>query len=112
MRIEVQTRRKMIAAVERGESVASVARRFEVTERGLRKLIARCAERQSVEPDKPGPKGPNKLTPSDDETMLALIHADPGITLKDIAARLSVRVAESTVCRRLKRLGITLKKNR
>ena len=112
MVIPVAMRRKMVAAVGRGESVASVARRFEVTQRGLHMLLKRLREGRSIEPDKPGPKGPTKLTPADDAKMLALIEADPGITLKRIAGRLSVEVAESTVCRRLKKLGLTLKKSR
>ena len=52
----------MLAAVERGEPVAHVARRFEV-ERGLHKLIRRVRERGTLEPAKPGPKKPTKLTP-------------------------------------------------
>ncbi len=111
MQIPVQTRRKMLAAVERGESVASVARRFEVTERGLHKLIKRCRERGTIEPLKPGPKGPTKLTPKDDAKMLALVRADPGVTLKQIASHLSAEVVESTVCRSLQRLGLSLKKS-
>lgn len=111
MRYPMEMRKKMLAAVERGESVASVARRFEVSERGVRKLIHCCRQRGTLVPDKTGPKRPTKLTPADDETMRALIDADPGITLKRIATQLSVSVAESTVCRRLRKLGITLKKS-
>ncbi|MGP1345518.1 MAG: hypothetical protein ACTS3F_02465 [Phycisphaerales bacterium] len=112
MLIPVQTRKKMIAAVERGESIYSVARRFEVTPQGLGKMIRTTRERGSIEPIKPGPKRPVKLTPADDATMLALIEADTGITLNAIRAKLSVEVAESTVCRRLQKLRISLKKSR
>ena len=112
MPIPVQTRRKMLAAVERGESVASVARRFEVTERGLHKLIKRCRQRGTIEPDKPGPKKPTKLTPEDDAKMLELIRDDPGVTLREIASQLGNKVVESTISRRLKVLGISLKKSR
>lgn len=112
MAIPAETRWKMIAAVERGEPISSVARRFEVTPRGLRKMMRTVRERGSIEPLKSGPKGPVKLTPEDDAMMLALIEADPGITLNAIRAKLSVEVAESTVCRRLKRLRISLKKSR
>ena len=107
MVIPVQTRKKMFAAVERGESVA---RRFEITERGLHQIIKRCRERGTIEPLKSGPKGPTKLTAKDDTKMLALIKADSGVTLKRIASHLSVQVVESTVCRSLKRLGVSLKK--
>jgi len=111
MRIPIEMRKKMLAAVERGEPVRRVARRFEVTERGLHKLMKRVRERGSLEPAKPGPKGPTKLTPADDAKMLEMIERDPGVTLNAIRAQLSVEVAESTVCRRLKKLGVSLKKN-
>lgn len=110
MPFPIMMRKKMLAAVERGESKASVARRFEVSERGLRNFIQRYRERGTLEPNKPGPKQPIKLISADDDTMRALIEADPGITLQRIAEQLSVRVAESTVCRRLQKLNITLKK--
>ncbi len=112
MPIPVATRKKMLAAVERGESVVSVARRFEITQQGLHKLIKRCRERGTIEPRTPGPKGPNKLTPADDETMRSMIAEDPGVTLREIVTRMSEPVAESTLSRRLTALGITLKKNR
>jgi transposase len=111
MPIPVQMRRRMLAAVERGEPIAQVARRFEVSERGLHKLIRRCRERGTLEPGKPGPKAPTKLTPADDATMLAMVRADPGVTLNAIRAKLGVSVAESTVCRRLRRLGLSFKKS-
>ena len=110
MRIPIEMRKKMLAAVERGEPVAHVARRFEVTERGLHKLIRSVRERGDLAPAKPGPKKPTKLTPQDDAKMLELIERDPGITLNAIRAQLSVEVAESTVCRRLRKLGVSLKK--
>lgn len=112
MRIPVAMRKRIVAAVERGKSVASVAQRFEVSERGVRKLIRACRERGTLEPMTPGPKGPIKLTPEDDAIMRRLVREDPGITLKQIMAKLTVSVAESTVCRRLKKLGLSFKKSR
>lgn len=76
MPIPVQTRKKMLAAVERGAAVASITRRFEITERGLHTLICRCQERGTLEPARPGPKKPIKLPPEDDATMLALIETE------------------------------------
>jgi transposase len=112
MRIPVEMRKKMVAAVERGEAIASVARRFEVSERGVRKLVCACRERGTFEPMTPGPKGPIKLTPEDDAIMRRLVREDPGITLKQIMTQLTVNVAESTVCRRLQALGMSFKKSR
>lgn len=112
MRIPIEMRRKMLAAVERGEPIVQVARRFDVSERGLHKLIKRCRERGTLTPDTPGPKTPTKLTAADDAIMLAMVEADPGVTLNAIRAKLGVAVAESTVCRRLKKLGLSFKKSR
>ena len=111
MRIPVETRKKMVAAVERGESVASVARRFEVSERGLRNILRRYREQGTLAPGKTGPKKPIKLTPADDARMLQLVRADPGVTLQQICDQLSVTVVESTVSRRLRKLGLSLKKS-
>jgi len=111
MLIPIETRKKMLAAVERGEPIVAVARRFEVSERGLHKLIKRCKERGTIEPLKPGPKKPIKLTPTDDKVMLSMIKADPGVTLREIAERLGGKVVESTLSRRLRRLGVSLKKS-
>jgi transposase len=114
MRIPIEMRKKMVAAVERGEAVNAVARRFEVTPQGLRKLLRTVRSRGDLTPRTPGPKKPIKLTPQDDAKMLELIEREPGITLNAIRAQLSATtgtvVAESTVCRRLKKLGVSLKK--
>ena len=104
-------RRKVVAALDQGHSVASVARRFEIDEKTVRSYRRRAAE-QRLEPDRGGPKGPTKLTDADLSTLRALVRADPGITLRELQGRLSVRVAESTVCRALKRLDLSFKKSR
>ncbi len=65
----------MLTAVERGEPIVAVARRFGVSERGLHKLITRCKEHGTIEPLKPGPKKPIKLTSIDDAVMLSMISA-------------------------------------
>ena len=44
--------------------------------------------------------------------MRRLIAVKPGITAKELMPQLSVVVVESTVCRRLKKLGLSLKKSR
>jgi len=107
MRTPIEMRKKMLAAVERGEAVNAVARRIEVTPQGLGKMLRTVRARGDLTPLKPGPKRPTKLRPRDDAKMLELIDHDPGITLNAIRSQLSVEVAESTVCRRLIRIVIT-----
>lgn len=112
MAIPVATRKKMLAAIERGESIASVARRFEVTQQGLHKLRRTVQRRGTIEPGKTGPKGHTKLTDADLELMREHVQANPGITLLELRDMLSVHVAESTVCRGLQKLGLSFKKSR
>lgn len=92
-------RKKILVAVKRGESAPAVADRFELTRRGFEKRILRCEKRGTIEPMKPGPKKPTKLTPADEAKMRERIEADPGMSLKANIPHLSVEVVESTGCR-------------
>ena len=111
MAYSMDLRLKVLAALDRGESQVSVARRFDLGLRTVKRFKAR-RDAGRVEPDKTGPKLPTKLTPEDDQLMRDMIAARPGITANELRAMLSVEVAECTVCRRLKKLGLTLKKSR
>jgi transposase len=104
-------RRRVIALLERGESAAGVARRLEIHERTVRELRDRHAAGR-LEPDKPGPQGPMKLTPDDHDTLRHAVRRKPDATLRELAALLSVVVAESTVHRTLAKLGLSFKKRR
>jgi len=112
MAIPVQIRAKILAAIDRGESIASVARRFEVTQQGVHLLRRTVNQRGTLEPDKTGPKGHVKLTHADLQLMREQVAANPGVTLLQLRAMLSVQVAESTVCRALKKMNLTFKKSR
>ena len=104
-------RERVVAAVNAGETIAVVARRFWVSRPAVRDWRDR-AGRGGLMPGKPGPKGSIKLTEADDRLMREQIAMRPGITAKELMPMLSVSVVESTVCRRLKRLGLSLKKSR
>ena len=104
-------RKKVMSALDRGESIASVSGRFEVSRRTIDRWIQRRSAGKLAH-DRCGPKGPVKLTPADDQTLREALRAEPGLTLMQLRALLSVTVAESTVCRRLKKLQLTLKKSR
>lgn len=111
MAYSMDLRLKVLAALDRGESQASVAQRFELGLRTVKRFKAR-RDAGRVEADKTGPKLPIKLTPEDDQRMRDAIARRPGITLRELQAVVGVPVAESTICRRLKKLGLTLKKSR
>lgn len=111
MAYSMDLRLRVVAAVEGGESQWAVSKRFAVTYPTVLNWCKRASE-DRLEPDKPGPTGPRVLSEADDQIMRDEVAKHPGITAKQLRAMLSVPVAESTVCRRLKKLGLRLKKSR
>jgi len=111
MTYSMDLRERVVAAVEGGEAIASVARRFSVSRPTVRDWRDR-ARSDRLTPGVPGPKGPTKLTADDDEVMRVAVASRPGVTAMELRPALSVPVVESTICRRLKKLGLSLKKNR
>lgn len=111
MGYSMDLRERVVAAVKEGQTISVVARRFSVSRPAVRDWRDR-ARRGELEVGKPGPKGPRKLTPQDDELMREQIATRPGITAKELMPMLSVDVSISAICRRLIRLGLSLKKNR
>ena len=88
-----------------------VARRFSVVRATVRNWIDRHRHGE-LAPGIPGSKGSTKLTGDDEQIMRDAVAAYPGITAKQLMPMLSVDVVESTVCRALKRLGLSLKRSR
>ena len=112
MAIPIETRKKIFSAMERGESIASIARRFELTQQGIHQLRRTVRARGTLAPGKTGPQGHVKLTDADLWLMREQVAANPGITLLELRDMLSVQVAESTVSRALKKMDISFKKSR
>ncbi|MEM1305850.1 MAG: helix-turn-helix domain-containing protein [Planctomycetota bacterium] len=112
MAVGMQIRRRVVAALERGESGVSIARRLEIGERTVRRLRKCWAAGESLEPRKSGSSRHRKLTEADLALLGREVAADPGVTLAELRGRLSVTVAESTVSRALKKLGLSYKKSR
>jgi transposase len=105
-------RLKVLAAVDRGESEAAVAKRFDIGERTVRRLKQQRRLTGDIQARKTGPKGPMKLTSGDDAVLREQVQRKPGITARELRPLLSVDVAISTICRRLIRLELSLKKSR
>jgi len=109
MAYSMDLRERVVAAVQTGGSVTEVARRFDVSRPAVKNWWNR-ARHDELAPGIPGPKGPIKLTEADDQLMRDQVAARPGITAMELIPMLSVSVVESTVCRRLRRLGLRFKK--
>lgn len=112
MAIAVQVRKKVLAALERGESAASISKRFEIGERSVYRLQERQRVGKPIEPEKTGVKGSTKLTPEDERLLREAVERQPGVTAKQVIPLLSVQVVESTVCRAWNRMGLSFKKSR
>jgi transposase len=108
----VQVREKVLAALGRGESAGSIAKRLEVGERSVYRLQARRRAGLPIEPGKTGARGPTKLTPGDERLLREEVERRPGVTAKQMIPLLSVPVVESTICRAWQRMGLSLKKSR
>lgn len=108
---QMDLRRKVIAALEQGHPVASVARRFDIDEKTVRSYRRRARLGQ-LEPGRSGPKHPTKLTDADLQLLRDALAAKPDLTLLELSRMLSTPVAQSTVHRTLRRMKITFKKSR
>ena len=111
MALSMDIRLKVIKAFERGETAASIAARFEISERTAYDFKARHAAGR-LAPDTPGPQKSTKLTEADHRMLATTVALKPDITLAALAAKMSVPVALSTIHRALKKQNLTLKKSR
>jgi transposase len=107
-------RRRVVAAVEGGQSRGSVARRFAVGRSTVYRWVQTAREEGRLEA-KPMHGGPPPAIRGESETTLKrLVGADNHLTLAEYRDRLAeavgVRVHPWTLGRALKRLGLTRKK--
>ena len=108
-------REKIVAAVGRGMSKAQAARTFGVGATSVKRYVKLAEEGKSLTPG----KAPGKKGKVDENAMKLLeedLHARPALThdkRSDLLCRLlGVRVSKATICRAIKRLGYTRKKDR
>jgi transposase len=111
MAYSMDLRKRVVAAVEAGGSLAEVSRRFDVSRPAVRDWCAR-AKQGRLEANRPGPTKPRKFTPDDDQFLLQQVRLRPGITARELVGLLHNKVSLWSVCRRLSELGLSLKKSR
>lgn len=111
MTYSMDLRERVVAAAESGQTYTVIAQQFSITRPTVRDWVRR-QQHGRLEPGTPGPTGPRKLTAMDEQTLRDAVAAQPGITAKQLMPMLSVRVVESTVCRTLRRMGLSLKRSR
>ena len=111
----VDLREKIVAAVGRGMSKAQATRNFGVGATSVKRYVMLAEEGKSLTPGKaPGKKG--KLDGSAMKLLEEDLHSRPTATYEKRAnllfKLLGVRVSKSTICRTVRRLGYTRKKDR
>ncbi len=111
----VDLREKIVAAVGRGMSKAQAARTFGVGATSVKRYVKLQEEGKSLTPGKaPGKK--SKLDASAMKLLEEDLRARPAVTYEKRAALLcellGTRVSKPTICRAIKRLGYTRKKDR
>jgi transposase len=110
----VDLREKIVSAVRRGMSKAQAARTFGVGATSVKRYVKLTEEGKPLSPGKaPGKKG--KLDGSTMKLLEEDLRVRPTVTYEKRAdllyALVGVRVSKSTICRTLRRLGYTRKKD-
>ncbi len=107
-------RDKIVAAVRRGMPKAQAARTFGVGAASVKRYVKMAEEGKSLRPGKaPGKKGKldenaMRLLKEDLRTRLAVTYEKRAELLCEL---LGVRVSKATICRTVRRLGYTRKKD-
>jgi transposase len=104
-------RKRVIEACDQGQTIAQVAKRFAVSTSFVEKLQQRRREHGTLEPKPHGGGRQPRLSPAHDETLRILLATKPDTTLAELREKLGLKVHLSTLWYRLRRLGLTFKKN-
>ncbi len=113
--LDVDLRRRVVAAIEAGMSTSAAARRFEVSKAAAGAWSRLKRATGDVQP-KPQGSGKGSILDPHAAFILGLIEVDKDITLVEMVEQLEtnrdLRVAPSTIWYWLDRRAITFKKNR
>lgn len=114
--LSIDLRQRVVDAVHAGSSCRAAAARFGVGVSSAIRWVARVRTRGDLTPDKRGGNVRSRRIDEHREFLLALITAEPDLTLAEVAERLDAatgyRPLPSIVCRFFQRHGVTRKKRR
>lgn len=107
-------RQRIMAALDAGQSVATVADRLSVSRRSVRRYRQQWRE-QGTLASRPRPGRRRKIPVKEEALLLKQVQAFPDATLREHRqrwhAQTGVWVSEATLCRALQRLALTVKKS-
>lgn len=108
-------RKRIVDAVERGDGTKrEIARLFGVNESFIYKLLRQKRERGDITPLPHGGGASAKLTETDLMALIDLVAETPDATLEELRQQMKkkvgVEVSQSTICRALQAVELTVKK--
>ena len=107
-------RERVVAARERGQSAAEIARFFQLSKRSVERYCKLMADTGGIQPKQRGGYRRSRLE-KHDETLRRWIGDQPDLTLAELQARLArklkVRLGITALWHGLERLGLSYKKN-
>jgi transposase len=113
--IAIDLRERVLRAIDRGKSRVETAKRFEVSNAWIGKLLRQRRATGSIAPLPHGGGKPPVVAGADLEALRAEVERRPDATLAELRTFLAgerrVRCGEMAVCRALRRLGLPLKKS-
>ena len=104
-------RERVINASERGEAPLSIAKRLEVGFGWVYSILRRYRTTGNYEALPPNSGAKPKLSESDLELLRQKVHEHPDATLEELKDLTGFSVSIATICRALKKLKLSLKKN-
>ncbi len=106
-------RERVVAACDAREGTREqIAERFGVSDRWIRKLLQRRRETDSLAPLPRNPGRKRALNDRQMQRLGRLIQKRPDATLKELRKSLGVKISIAALDRAIRRLDVTLKKNR
>jgi transposase len=109
----IDLRERVVMAVDAGEGTQEeIARRFRVSARWIRKLLARRAATGSIAPEPNGGGRKPLIQGEAAEALRAAVRADPDATLEELRQATGFTGCLMTLWRAIERLTITRKKSR
>lgn len=106
-------RNRVVAAVDEGTAIATVAARFRLHRSTIYRYLAQRQERGTLVP-RTSPGRVRAITPTDEVRLVAHLHQHPTATLAEHGAiweqATGVRLSPATLSRTIRRIGWTRKK--
>jgi len=107
VRYSIETRQSVLEAIENGQSVRDVAKRFDVSESFVRRLIRRKSETGSIAPLPRTNAGRKpKLNDEDLKKLRSSVLAEPCRTLREHREYVGVDCSLSVIHGAIKKLGL------